>query len=277
MKKIYIGLFWACILGITGCYEDDSTMATPESMVNEITIEEFADTSAVAYSTVLELTPKVTGYSDTELEYRWYIYGGEFSDRTEDGYRTVQIGAEKKLSYPVELKIGTYTVVCEVTNKETGYFNLTEFSLKVTSAFSEGFYILKETTDGNTDMDFYNDRQKTVIPDVIASVQGEAQSGKPCNMCPVYNKIYIDPATAKSTYATGVFVTSGQNEFSIYSTIDMSTLFDRSSLLFSEMDGEEVPYAMVSAMRGNMLFSNKGVRLDDLGGGRFASEYSTGK
>ena len=37
MKKIYIGLFWACILGITGCYEDDSTMATPESMVNEIT------------------------------------------------------------------------------------------------------------------------------------------------------------------------------------------------------------------------------------------------
>ena len=26
MKKIYIGLFWACILGITGCYEDDSTM-----------------------------------------------------------------------------------------------------------------------------------------------------------------------------------------------------------------------------------------------------------
>ena len=120
MKKIYIGLFWACILGITGCYEDDSTMATPESMVNEITIEEFADTSAVAYSTVLELTPKVTGYSDTELEYRWYIYGGEFSDRTEDGYRTVQIGAEKKLSYPVELKIGTYTVVCEVTNKETG-------------------------------------------------------------------------------------------------------------------------------------------------------------
>ena len=36
MKKIYIGLFWACILGITGCYEDDSTMATPESMVNEI-------------------------------------------------------------------------------------------------------------------------------------------------------------------------------------------------------------------------------------------------
>ena len=43
------------------------------------------------------------------------------------------------------------------------------------------------------------------------------------------------------------------------------------------MDGEEVPYAMVSAMRGNMLFSNKGVRLDDLGGGRFASEYSTGK
>lgn len=279
MKKqiLLCGLFWACVFGITACYDDASTMATPESMVNEIAIEEFADTSAVAYSTVLELTPTVTGYSDAELEYRWYIYGGEFSDRTEDGYRTVQIGAEKKLSYPVELKIGTYMIVCEVTNKETGYFNLTEFSLKVTSAFSEGFYILKETTDGNTDMDFYNHRQKTVMPDVIVSVLGEAQSGKPCNMCPVYNKVYIDPTTAKSMYATGIFVTSGQNDFSIYSTTDMSILFDPSSLFYSVMDESEVPYAMATVSGGNVLFSNKGVRLDYLGGDSFTSEYSTGK
>lgn len=99
MKKIYIGLFWACILGITGCYEDDSTMATPESMVNEITIEEFADTSAVAYSTVLELTPKVTGYSDTELEYRWYIYGG--SSATVRKTVIVPCKSVRKKSFPI--------------------------------------------------------------------------------------------------------------------------------------------------------------------------------
>ena len=102
MKKIYIGLFWACILGITGCYEDDSTMATPESMVNEITIEEFADTSAVAYSTVLELTPKVTGYSDTELEYRWYIYGGERPYGRRLSYRANRCGKKAFLSCGVE-------------------------------------------------------------------------------------------------------------------------------------------------------------------------------
>ena len=99
MKKIYIGLFWACILGITGCYEDDSTMATPESMVNEITIEEFADTSAVAYSTVLELTPKVTGYSDTELEYRWYIHVERVRRLS---YRANQCGKKAFLSCGVE-------------------------------------------------------------------------------------------------------------------------------------------------------------------------------
>lgn len=99
MKKIYIGLFWACILGITGCYEDDSTMATPESMVNEITIEEFADTSAVAYSTVLELTPKVTGYSDTELEYGGIYTAG--SSATVRKTVIVPCKSVRKKSFPI--------------------------------------------------------------------------------------------------------------------------------------------------------------------------------
>ena len=43
------------------------------------------------------------------------------------------------------------------------------------------------------------------------------------------------------------------------------------------MDEDEVPYAMVTVNGSNLLFSNKGVRRDDLGGGMFASEYSVGK
>ena len=154
MKKYILFL---CALGLlSSCFKDDSTVAKEENRAAEIVVEGLKDTSVVSFSTTLELTPTVPGYTDDELSFAWYIYGGEFENQTENGYRTVSIGNEKTLVYPVELKTGTYTVVCEATHKETGYFGLTEFTMNVTTAFSEGFYILKETPDGNTDIDIYN-------------------------------------------------------------------------------------------------------------------------
>ena len=117
MKKYILFL---CALGLlSSCFKDDSTVAKEENRATEIVVEGLRDTSVVSFSTTLELTPTVPGYTDDELSFAWYIYGGEFEDQTEDGYRTVSIGNEKTLVYPVELKTGTYTVVCEATHKET--------------------------------------------------------------------------------------------------------------------------------------------------------------
>ena len=268
-----------CSLGLlNSCFKDDSTVAKEENRAPAIVVEGLNDTSVVSFSTTLELTPTVPGYADDELSFAWYIYGGQYETETEEGYRTIPIGEEKTLVYPVELKTGTYTVVCEATHKATGYFGLTEFTLNVTTAFSEGFYVLKETPDGNTDFDIYNYTSKTLKEDVLTTEHGAPMTGKPRNMTTVYGKTFIDPATAKSTYGTGLFVASGANGFTLYNTDDLSIMFDRSDLLFGTMEEDEIPYAMATLGYNNFYFSNKGVRTESTGCSGFSlSEFATGK
>lgn len=276
MKK-YILLLSLCLAAcLSACFDDDSTVAKEANRAHPIHIEGLpADTSAVAFSSVLELTPTVKGFTDDELSFGWYIYGGQFGEN--DGYRKHKIGEGKKLAYPVELKIGRYTVVCEATHKETGYFNLIEFQLDVTSAFSNGFYALKETADGNSELDFYNYREKRTANDLITEKHGAPLAGKPRNMNPVYKKVYLDPETATSTHATGLFIACGENDLAVYNTVDMSLMFDRSSLFFAAMEEDEIPYAMAMTSDNNYYFSNKGICADPVGGGYFSSEYATGK
>lgn len=272
----YILLLCLCLTAfLSACFDDDSTVATDATRVHKIDIEGLQDTSAVAFSTVLELTPEVKGFAEGDLSFAWYIYGGQFGEDHE--YRKHRIGEEKTLVYPVELKIGHYTVICEATHRESGYFGLKEFELNVSSAFSNGFYALKETAEGNTELDFYNYREKETINDLLITVHGAPLAGKPRNMNAVYAKMYIDPATAESTYATGMFVANGENDFVLYNTIDMSVMFDRNSLFFGTMEADEIPYAMGTAAMSNFYFSNKGVASDNLGGGFFSSPYATGK
>ncbi len=276
MRK-YIWLFCVCLMaGLSSCFDDSSTVATEAERAHEIKVEGLPqDTSAVAFSTVLELTPVVKGFADDELSFNWYIYGGQFG---EDGeYRKNKIGEEKKLAYPVELKIGRYTIVCEAVHRETGYFGLSELEVDVTSAFSNGFYALKETADGNSELDFYNYRDAVTINDLLLQQHGASLSGKPRNMNAVYRKIYMDPETATSTHATGMFVACGENDFAVYNTVDMSLMFDRNSLFFGTMEADEVPYAMATTGDGNFYFSDKGICVDGLGGSWTVSEYATGK
>ena len=118
MKK-YIIILACSLLGVVSCYDDDSHVAT--KLLNDIVIDGLKDTSAISCSTVLDLIPEVSGYSEEELSYAWYIYGGEFEKQTDKGYRTVQIDSVKNLSWAVDVKKGDYTLVFEVTNKESGY------------------------------------------------------------------------------------------------------------------------------------------------------------
>lgn len=276
MRK-YILFFCVCLMAcLSSCFDDNSTVATEAKRAHEIKVGGLPqDTSAVAFSSVLELTPVVEGFADDELSFNWYIYGGQFG---EDGeYRKNKIGEGKKLAYPVELNIGRYTIVCEAIHKETGYFGLSELQVDVTSAFSNGFYALKETADGNSELDFYNYRDTVTEHDLLLQQYGASLSGKPRNMNAVYRKVYMDSETATSAHATGMFVACGENDFAVYNTVDMSLMFDRSSLFYGAMEADEIPYAMATTMDGNYYFSNKGICVDGLGGGYFASEYATGK
>ena len=174
----------------------------------------------------------------------------------------------------MDLKSGNCTLVFEVTHTKTGYAVISETSLKVTTMFSEGFYILKETPEGNTDIDLFNADSEIQVEDILTSVHGAALTGKPGVLNIVYDMAHIDPATAKTDYASALFITAGDNNFSIYRANDMLKIFDRTNLLYGEMSEDDTPQYMCSGMY-NLYFSSKGIR--QAPSATWGSEYDTGK
>lgn len=246
------------LLCLASCYSDDSTMpATEADYMAAIEIGDLNDVSAVSLSTTLNITPEVSGYSDSELSYAWYIYGDNLGTDV-GGYKEHQIGSEKTLNYEVALDAGAYTLVLEVTHTATGYVVFATCGLTVTTDFSLGFYILKETTDGNTDVDIYSVENNMLMSNVIESMYGSPLPGAPCYLDIVYDKTYADPETSEATSGVLACVTSEDSGFGLYRTTDLELIFDRSSILFEEMESDEKVYRMCVAA-ANYMFTNKGV------------------
>lgn len=254
MKKyIFFYLFFA-LVGVGACFDDETIVATDATMIDDIAIGELRDTTAVAYTTVLKITPDVA--DNPAYSYAWYVYGESLP--TDKGYRTVKIGSEKTLSYVVNLGLGSYTLVFEVTDMETGYCAMKEMALQVITAFSQGFYILKEV-GGNTEIDMYNTDNGEKLSDLFAMTQGKSLPGTPTGINVLYGMAYVDPETAAASSGAALFVAYGENEMACFRTTDLMKVFDRTTLLFNEMAEDEIPYSMATA-GGTYLFSNKGVR-----------------
>lgn len=141
--------------------------------------------------------------------------------------------------------------------------------LAVSTTFSQGFYILKETEDGNTELDVYT--QNGLVSDLFATTQGEVLPGSPRNLSVGYSQAFIDTEENKMVNANTVCITTEQNKLVCLRTVDMLKAFDNSNLLFEEMDADEEPYCMVRSLASIFYFSNKGIRFSS------ASSENSGK
>ncbi len=264
MKKLAIYTLMTSLVALTACFDDDSTLpSSEEDYLNTIEIADMESLSAISCSTVLEIDPEVSGYSDDELSYGWYVYGGNLEYNGD--FREYQIGAEKHLSYEVTLDAGTYTLALEVVHTSTGYGAVATTTLNVTTSFSEGFYIVKETADGNTDLDIYNVNEGSLMENVIKGKMGESLSGTPCYLDVVFSKNYTDPNTADALTGVLASVTTNNKEFACFNTTDMEVVFDRSSILFADMDADEAPLRMAQDCFYFYFFTDKSVRCGGYG------------
>ena len=130
--------------------------------------------------------------------------------------------------------------------------------LAVSTTFSQGFYILKETADGNTELDVYT--QNGLVPDLLAMTQGEALPGSPRNLSVGYSQAFIDTEENKMVNANTVCITTESDKLICLRTVDMLKAFDNSNLLFEEMEADEEPYCMIRSLASIFYFSNKGIR-----------------
>ena len=175
MKKRILQSLAGCFLAvaISACCDDDSTLASKDYA--DIEIAALKDTTVVSYSDViLEITPEVkTTYSEDQLEYAWYMYDPKEASGLdavfENSYREYKVCEGKTLSYEVNLPSGSYVFIFEAKSKTDGYTRTTTMKVAVSTDFSRGFYILKETADGTTELDLYT-REKGLNADLLSKM-----------------------------------------------------------------------------------------------------------
>lgn len=272
MKKIFYPLLFM-LLSFSACTEDDSTLATLD--VSDIVIEnleeEYSVRSYVGVNLKDVIKPTVqTAYAADDLTYTWYLYKASAENID---YRDYLISTDKEPDYVVELPSGDYRIVLEVRAQSNDFAQYASVLLHTSTSYSQGFYILKETPDGNTDLDCYNDELMT---DVIEVGTGAPMKGKPCNLSILYNGEYVDPESNELAMDNFVHVTTESRDYKGFRSEDLTEVFNRDNLFFSgPMDDNEIPYGYFMAYFCQCYISNTGIRSY---GAAFSGEAeSTGK
>ncbi|MCI6618482.1 MAG: PKD-like family lipoprotein [Prevotella sp.] len=289
MKIKNIAVLLACLAttALTGCFSDDSSLGG--NSVSDITISGIED----AYTTTafvgehLKIAPNVeSDYAENDLSYEWMLINDKTGTLSAAGdtIQPIIIGHDKSLDYEVALSPGTYQMRFIARSKSNNYTAYKLSTLTVQTEFSQGFYILKETADGNTDIDLLNSKGG-FSEDVLKNVDGAALKGKPLTMSMEYDMCYINTETDAMDKANAIAITTQNKQILMSRTTDMKPIFDNGNLMFDPMDDSEVPYGFLyTQTMGHYYFSTSGLRYSsgpdyegNLNSGKFSAPLSSFK
>jgi hypothetical protein len=249
---------------LTGCYKDQSTIGKYGS-IGYITIENIENRyRLISLVDTLKISPQITSSNSDEnadnFEYLWTYTSPTVKDT---------ISYSKDLEWRITLAAGSYTVLLRVTNPANGYTVFQTTQLDVGTVFTNGFYFLKETADGNTELDYHT---PTVWNVELENLQWttafnilEAQLGAPITGAPTSLGLweawggargysYIDRATAQLQYAPAIVVMGGR-DLKVLRISDMGLIYDHNELFFTGQAPDHKPLrAFYYATGSSVLF-----------------------
>ncbi len=270
MKKI---LYFLSLLPLmTSCFSDDSSAWTQE--VSDISISgiESSYTVTSLIGERLIITPVIkTDFKESDINYQWLLISAN-TGKTNDKGEVIEpelLSSTKDLDFVVDLPPGEYQLRLYVKAMSNDYTATAFASLMVQTDFSQGFYILKETAEGNTELDLLNAKD-VLSENLLTKVKGVALQGKPLLMIPYYKMRYIDTQTDEVATDNCLLLNTDANNYYIVRTTDLATIIDRSNLFFDEAPADEIPYALHQNVTGStVLMTNKGIYTVSGGTGQF--------
>ncbi|MGM9701226.1 MAG: PKD-like family lipoprotein [Prevotella sp.] len=244
----------------TGCFDDDSTTGTETIKETIVTGMDGQYVKTAYVGEHLVIAPDVqSSCGDERMTYTWLLLDQNTGKEDAKGNvpEPTVIGQAKNLDYEVALAPGTYEIRF-VATADNGYTVYATSTLIVRTLFSQGFYILKETADGQTDLDlftFSGDKGD----DLITQIEGQPLQGKPLGIYPNYQMNYINPDNDKVESTNAITVTTDAKVIHISRVADFKTIYTRDNICYDTMASGEQPYATyLSATFGYtlMLTSN---------------------
>jgi hypothetical protein len=257
-KRLPFAILLFVLNMFSSCVDDKSTMSSID--VNDIEVSGIQNSYTIIShaGNVLNISPTISS-NYTDLEYTW-TYMNEIYD--ENNIKSlsdivVKIADTKDLNYPINLPVGTYRLVFTAKSKNNGYSVTSTSNLIVQTEFSRGFFMLKETADGNTELDMESSSGK-FYSNLITAVYGAPFTGKP----KVLNSVFGQCFMVNESKATGntLFITYGDKDFRFLNTSDLSTVIDRNNLSFGSLDSNDIPYTAGQSVYSVYYIASSGPR-----------------
>jgi len=273
LNKKLIVLLMGAGLTLTSCFDDDSKEGQP---ISDITIADFEESTYTKVSYIgetLEISPSIdTEYPESDLEYLWTIVPVQASNSSKYEQPT-EISTEKNLKYEVNLSPKTYTIRLQVSSKSNGYAVNKTTKLVATTQFSHGFYLLKETTDGNSELDLLL-QDGSFSENLLSKFrEGGAIKGTPRNLTIGYSHYYIDDETNEIDHSNLIYVITNDRKISAFRADDLKEIYTQDkNMFYGTFGADEEPYAVQTGYFMTHYFSNKGVTSCYT---NFASPYSS--
>lgn len=282
MTKNFIYIIASALLLLTSCFKDNGNY--DYHTVDDIVISGLKDSyTEISYKgDTLSILPEIqSDYSD--LTYEWYMWS-PYEEKHYTGkepYKAQLIGTEKQLKYLVDCLPGRYTIMLKVKSPSNGYAAMATTQFDATTAFSRGFYILKETADGNTELDQYYKDGEPVIPNLLTAKGFGELPGKPLSVGFLPGYGYTDSITNSSAACHAISVATDKGHISFYTTVDFTKVHDETNAVYGGMGSDELPYAAFGYGYSNYLLTNKGTTLSYCyflmpSTGTFSTHSSTG-
>lgn len=229
MKKNVLFILMSLLAGVcmtVACYDKENTIhRIPDLVIGGITDGE------VNAGEMLEITPVCTmGDAEVECSYRWYIY--------RDTAATL-ISEESTLQYRVDTT-GTITFNVEATHVETGIQSVLTFYYTVIPRINRGWLILKETEDGNTDMDMWLVQSGDSIEfteNQLTLALGQPMRGRPVSLLWIYqNYKYMNPENGQVEERQTCLLPVSQKDVVAYRVSDEKVLGTTEELFYEKPD-----------------------------------------
>lgn len=241
-------IFLITLLFTSSCYKDKSNYEYRP--VSDIKISGLAQKYVqITELDVLKINPQISSdYDTTQFEYTWMVYNANNTVDT--------ISKSKNLSYPIVGVPANFTLMFSVKNRSNGLGANVQTLLEVVSQYSKGYFMLKETVDANTDIDFLQENG-TLLNNILLTSQGSTLQGAPRSMGILYNNPMMDPKTLGKSTANCIGLITYDRKTSVFRLADMFKVNDHSTMFYGEPN--DIPYHFYTNYTNSVYLSSTGL------------------
>lgn len=255
MKK-YISILLLTIVCFGSCVKDLGNY--DYSKISDFEIKDIEKQySVTSFVENLVIQPTlVSEDNNLDYEYYWTLYykeqGGYYK------YKIDTISTEGKLDLALKYKPGSYDLQFKAINKKTGLAKFAVSVIEVTSPFSRAYYLLKETEQGDTEMDIHYDTKPTT-KNAITEFYGKPLAGKPKALSYFTDFSYLNELTGERDI-NYLIMPMSESKMLTFSLSDMSQAREYNQWFFNAtIDAKDIIYFSPGGYCYHFYFKNAAI------------------